>query len=41
MDHPTENFPLTVEELMQLYIPIKPQIEARLMDFSAHLGDGL
>ena len=33
MDHPAENFPLTVEELMQLYNPIKPQIEARLMDF--------
>ncbi len=33
MDHPAEIFPLTVEELMQLYNPIKPQIEARLMDF--------
>jgi N-glycosylase/DNA lyase len=33
MDHPAEIFPLTVEELMQLYKPIKPQIEARLMDF--------
>jgi N-glycosylase/DNA lyase len=28
-----EKYPLTVEELMQLYSPIKPQIEARLMDF--------
>jgi N-glycosylase/DNA lyase len=34
MDHTTENISLTVDELMQLYIPIKPQIEARLMDFS-------
>lgn len=33
MDHPADIFPLTVEELMQLYNPIKPQIEARLMDF--------
>ena len=33
MDHSAEIFPLTVEELMQLYNPIKPQIEARLMDF--------
>jgi len=33
MDHPTEISPLTVEELMQLYLPIKPQIEARLTDF--------
>ena len=33
MDHPAEIFPLTVEELMQLYNPVKPQIEARLMDF--------
>ena len=33
MDHPAEIFPLPVEELMQLYNPIKPQIEARLMDF--------
>ena len=33
MDHSAESFPLTVEELMQLYSPIKPQIEARLMDF--------
>ncbi|MDQ1261652.1 MAG: 8-oxoguanine glycosylase/AP lyase [Euryarchaeota archaeon] len=33
MDHPTENFPLTVEELMQHYNPVKAQIEARLMDF--------
>jgi N-glycosylase/DNA lyase len=34
MDHSAEIFPLTIEELMQLYNPIKPQIEARLMDFS-------
>jgi N-glycosylase/DNA lyase len=33
MDHSAENFPLTVEELMQIYSPIKPQIEARLTDF--------
>jgi len=33
MDQPAEIFPLTVEELMQLYLPVKPQIEARLMDF--------
>jgi N-glycosylase/DNA lyase len=33
MDHSAENFPLTIEALMQLYSPIKPQIEARLMDF--------
>ena len=33
MDHSAEIFSLTVEELMQLYNPIKPQIEARLMDF--------
>jgi N-glycosylase/DNA lyase len=33
MDRQTENFPLTVEELMQHYNPVKPQIEARLMDF--------
>jgi len=33
MDHSAEIFPLTVEELMQLYNPVKPQIEARLMDF--------
>ncbi|MHB8119223.1 MAG: N-glycosylase/DNA lyase [Methanothrix sp.] len=33
MDHSAEIFPLTVEELMQLYNPIKPQIETRLMDF--------
>jgi N-glycosylase/DNA lyase len=34
MDRSAENLSLTIEELMQLYIPIKPQIEARLMDFS-------
>lgn len=33
MDDSAENFPLTVEELMQIYSPIKPQIEARLTDF--------
>ncbi len=33
MNHSAESCPLTVEELMQLYGPIKPQIEARLMDF--------
>ena len=33
MDHSAESFPLTVEELMQIYIPVKQQIEARLMDF--------
>ncbi len=33
MDQPAEIFPLTVEELMQQYNPVKPQIEARLMDF--------
>lgn len=33
MDHSAENFSLTVEEMMQLYLPVKPQIEARLMDF--------
>jgi N-glycosylase/DNA lyase len=33
MEHPTEIFPLTVEELMLQYNPVKPQIEARLMDF--------
>ena len=33
MDRQTENFHLTVEELMQHYNPVKPQIEARLMDF--------
>ena len=33
MDHSAEIFPLTIEALMQLYSPIKPQIEARLMDF--------
>jgi N-glycosylase/DNA lyase len=33
MDQPTESLPLTVEELMQQYNPVKPQIDARLMDF--------
>ena len=33
MDQPAEIFPLTVLELMQQYNPVKPQIEARLMDF--------
>ncbi|MCK9565699.1 MAG: DNA lyase, partial [Methanothrix sp.] len=33
MDHPTENYPLTVVHLMQQYNPVKPQIEARLTDF--------
>jgi N-glycosylase/DNA lyase len=33
MDRRTENLSLTVEELMQHYNPVKPQIEARLMDF--------
>ncbi len=33
MDRQTENFHLTVEELRQHYNPVKPQIEARLMDF--------
>lgn len=33
MDHPAESFTLTIEELMQIYIPVKQQIEARLMDF--------
>jgi len=33
MDQPAENFPLSVEELMQQYNFVKPQIEARLMDF--------
>ena len=33
MDQSAESFPLTVDELMQIYIPVKPQIEARLMDF--------
>jgi N-glycosylase/DNA lyase len=33
MSRSTEIFPLTIEALMQLYSPIKPQIEARLMDF--------
>jgi N-glycosylase/DNA lyase len=33
MNHSEENFSLTVEEMMQLYLPVKPQIEARLMDF--------
>ncbi|MFZ3147692.1 MAG: N-glycosylase/DNA lyase [Methanothrix sp.] len=33
MVHPTENLPLTVVQLMQQYNPVKPQIEARLMDF--------
>lgn len=34
MDGPAQNLALTIEELWQLYIPVKPQIEARLMDFS-------
>lgn len=34
MDHSAETFPLTIEELMQQYLPIKPQIVARLRDFS-------
>jgi N-glycosylase/DNA lyase len=34
MDRSAENLALNIEELMQLYIPIKSQIEARLMDFS-------
>jgi len=33
MDHSPENYPLTIEVLMQQYIPIKPQIEERLRDF--------
>ena len=33
MDQSAESFPLSVDELMQIYIPVKPQIEARLMDF--------
>jgi len=33
MDQPAENFSLSVEELMQQYNFVKPQIEARLMDF--------
>jgi len=33
MDQPAENFPLILEELMQQYNFVKPQIEARLMDF--------
>ncbi len=33
MDRQTENSPLTVDELMQYYNPVKPQIEARLVDF--------
>ena len=33
MEDSAENFPLTVEALIELYLPVKPQIEARLMDF--------
>ena len=33
MEDFAENFPLTVAALIELYIPVKPQIEARLMDF--------
>ena len=33
MEDSAEIFPLTIEALMQFYIPVKPQIEARLMDF--------
>jgi N-glycosylase/DNA lyase len=33
MDQSAEIFPLSVDELTQIYIPVKPQIEARLMDF--------
>ena len=34
MDSSQESAKLTVEDLMQIYIPIKPKIEARLQDFS-------
>ncbi|HUS76954.1 MAG TPA: N-glycosylase/DNA lyase [Methanothrix sp.] len=34
MDRSAQNLALTIEELRQLYIPIKPQIEARIKDFS-------
>jgi N-glycosylase/DNA lyase len=33
MDGIADNSPLTVAALIELYIPVKPQIEARLMDF--------
>ncbi|MDD4161230.1 MAG: N-glycosylase/DNA lyase [Methanothrix sp.] len=33
MEQSAENYPLTIEVLMQQYIPIKPQIEERLTDF--------
>ena len=33
MEDSAENFPLTVAALIELYLPVKPQIEARLMDF--------
>jgi len=34
MESSQENAKLTVEDLMKIYIPIKPEIETRLQDFS-------